>query len=681
VTDSARQRSEGYLFMVVVATGIGVAGAGGAVVFRVLIRFFQGAFFGGLEGIGEVIDAGFFAEPRDPSDWSERIPAWRLWIAPALGGLIVGPLVWFFAREARGPGVPEVMEAVALRGGAIRRRVVGIKTLVSAISIGSGGSVGREGPIVQIGAAVASWAGDLLRVPPRQRRTMVGCGAAAGIAATFNTPIAGALFAVEVIMGDFAVAQFSPIVISSVVATVVSRLMLGNHPAFDVPTYELLSPFELIPYAVLGVACALLAAAFIRGLALAEDGIRATGTPEWLQACLGGAAVGLIGLAFPEVLGVGYSTITQVLEGGIAIGALGGLLVAKLVATVLTVGSGGSGGIFAPSLFLGAAAGALLGGLVDGLLPGFSAGPGAYALVGMGTFVAAATHAPLTAILMIFEMTESIEIIPPLMAACVVATLTVRVLLPDSAYSQKLRRRGVDLERDQDPNVLRALHVRDVADRDPEVMTAGASFDAVMERIVHSEHAAFFVTNDRGELVGAIHLQQVRRLLGEQDELRSLVVAADMTEPAVSLSEDDTLDAAAQLIARTLVTEVAVVSADDPRKLVGSLHQRDLMSAYNQESLRRDLVSGVSNRMSVAGGGRHVDLGGEFVLTEHVAPPRFEGQTLKELDIRRRAGLQVLLIRKLAGDIRVPTPDDRIEAGDRLVVAGPRSAINDIAKL
>ena len=218
-----------------VAVFLGFAGASGAIVFRILIRLFQGAFFGGVEGVTEVFEVGLLADPHDPVERAQSLAAhWRVMI-PALGGLIVGPIVYFLVREAKGPGIPEVMEAVALRGGVTRRRVIGLKTLASAITIGSGGSVGREGPIVQIGSAVASWFGQLLKGPPRQLRTMVGCGSAAGIAATFNAPIAGALFAVEIVIGDFAVAQFSPIVISSVVATVVSRLVLGDQRMTAIP--------------------------------------------------------------------------------------------------------------------------------------------------------------------------------------------------------------------------------------------------------------------------------------------------------------------------------------------------------------------------------------------------------------------------------------------------------------
>ncbi|HEX5067512.1 MAG TPA: chloride channel protein, partial [Myxococcota bacterium] len=359
----SRQRArfqQGQLFLVGVAIACGVGGAFAAIAFRILIRFLTSVFFGDAAELRDLLHGNWLADAGDPLALARALPWWAVLVIPALGGLVVGPLVTLFPREAKGHGVPEVMEAVALRGGMMRGRTVVLRTLASALSIGSGGSVGREGPIVQIGAALGSFFGQLLRVPPRLLRTIVGCGAAAGIAATFNAPIAGALFAVEVIIGDFAVAQFSPIVISSVVATVLSRWLLGDHPSFEVPAYVLVAPFELVPYALLGVAAGLVGLAFVWLVYLAEDFFERLRVPAWLKPALGGLGVGAIGIAFPQVLGVGYGTITPALQGALAPALLAALLVAKLVATSITVGSGGSGGVFSPSLFLGAMTGGVL---------------------------------------------------------------------------------------------------------------------------------------------------------------------------------------------------------------------------------------------------------------------------------------------------------------------------------
>ncbi|MBW2435766.1 MAG: chloride channel protein, partial [Deltaproteobacteria bacterium] len=379
-----------HTIMAVLGVVVGLAGGFGAVGFRYLIDFFQTLAYGGKEDLlGLVVNL----------PWYHRV------LVPAIGGLIVGPLVYFFAREAKGHGVPEVMESVALKGGVIRKRVVVVKTLASAISISTGGSVGREGPIVQIGSAIGSTLGQVLKVSADRMRTLVGCGAAAGIAATFNAPIAGSMFALEVILGDFGLATFSPIVISSVVATAVSRAYLGDTPAFIVPVYELVSAWELPMYLVMGIFCAAVGVLFTKTLYRIEDLFDEIKFPDYLKGIIGGLILGAGALFFPQILGVGYGAIDMALMQKMAWWLLLILVPIKILATSITIGSGGSGGIFAPSLFLGAMAGGFFGAVVNQLFPGITASPGAYSIVGMGAVVSATTHGPLAAILILFEMT------------------------------------------------------------------------------------------------------------------------------------------------------------------------------------------------------------------------------------------------------------------------------------
>jgi CIC family chloride channel protein len=269
--------------------------------------------------------------------------------------------VWFFAREAKGHGVPEVMEAVALRGGFIRKRVAVVKALASAMCIASGGSVGREGPIVQIGSAIGSVFGQVLRVSADRMRTLVGCGAAAGIAATFNAPIAGVMFAMEIILGEFGVATFSPIVVSSVMATVISRAHLGNFPAFVVPEYSLVSLYEIPLYILLGILAGFVGAGFTTCLYKAEDLFRAVPVPDYAKAAMGGLVIGAVGIFIPHVFGVGYDAIELAIRGNMAFVLLLSLIFLKIFATSVTIGSGGSGGVFAPSLFIGAMTGGAFG--------------------------------------------------------------------------------------------------------------------------------------------------------------------------------------------------------------------------------------------------------------------------------------------------------------------------------
>jgi len=670
--------------MVLVAVACGLAGAMGAVAFRFLIRFVQAAFFEGADGLVALFEEGVLAEAQDPLSVAQNLAwYWRIAI-PALGGLIVGPTIYYFAREAKGHGVPEVMAAVALRGGVIRPRVVGVKALASAVSIGSGGSVGREGPIVQIGSALGSTIGQLLGVSASQLRTIVGCGAAAGVAATFNAPIAGALFAAEVVVGNFAVAQLSPIVISSVVATVVSRFFLGNQPAFPVPEYELVSPIELFPYMAVGFVAGFVALAFMYSLYATDDFFERSRIPELFRAMVGGALVGVIGIWFPNVFGVGYSSISAALTSEYDVAVLGALVLVKIAATSITIGSGGSGGIFAPSLFLGAMTGGFFGSLILQWFPEATASSGAYALVTMGAVVAAATHAPITAIIMIFELTQTITIIPPLMAACVVSTLVTTYLNRDSIYTMKLRRRGIDLYAEESHNVLKSLYVHDVMKREPEVLRASANLEQVIERVLNSEHTEFFVVNDRDELEGAIHLRQLTRMLVEQEALMSIVVARDLAELGPpTVNEDDDLDLVMQLFSGEAREEVAVVPENEPLRIVGSVHKKDVIHAYNQEVLRRDLAGSVSSNVLVASKGQQVALGGGYVLQEIQPPPRFFGKSIRELNLGAKTGVHIVLLHKRDPQdgrpaIRVPTADDVLAEGDRLVVSGTKASVESV---
>ena len=661
-----------HLFMVVVAIVCGLGGGFGAVALRALIEFFQGQFFGPGKHFLSVV---------------EGIPwQWRL-LAPAVGGFFVGPLVYFVAREAKGHGVPEVMESMVLRGGVIRPRVVIVKSLASAITIGSGGSVGREGPIVQIGSALGSTIGQLLGVSTRQIRTLVGCGAAAGIAAAFNAPIAGALFAVEILLGDFGVPQFSPIVISSVVATVVSRHFLGDFPAFDVPRYHLAGPFELVPYMLVGAVSGLVALAFISTLYGCEAFFERLRMPEYLKPVLGGTVVGVMGIWLPQVFGVGYDTINAVLAGEVSAALLALLLVAKLFATSVTLASGGSGGVFAPSLFLGAVTGGFLGTFVHGWFPASTGSSGAYALVTMGAVVGAATHAPITAIIMIFELTGDYRIIAPLMAACVISTLVATLLQRDSIYTLKLHLRGIDPFKEEDPNVLKHLYVRDIIDREPEVIPASAKFVKVLDLVVQSRHSEFFVLQPDGGLLGAVSLSGLRRLILEREALKDLVVASDLVESACAVvHEEEDLDVVLQLFSRYDVEEFAVVDAENATKLIGTVHRQDIINTRNEEILRRDLAGSMPSTVSLLGKVRQVSVGDGYVVQEIVAPRSFVGRTLRELDIRVRYGVQVVFIRRRESPdgtttLSVPTADSQVKAMDTLLIAGPKRAADSLESL
>jgi CIC family chloride channel protein len=563
----AQLKTNEHTIMAVLAVIVGLAGGLGAVGFRLLINLIQTIAYGSPAELLTVV---------------KTIP-WhvKVWI-PALGGVVVGPLVYFLAREAKGHGVPEVMEAVALRSGVIRKRVVIVKLLASAISISTGGSVGREGPIVQIGSAIGSTLGQMLKVSADRMRTLVGCGAAAGIAATFNAPIAGSMFALEVILGDFGLATFSPIVISSVVSTVVSR-------AYIVPVYELVSAWEFPMYLVLGLFCAVVGVTFTKTLYWFEDLFDSLKFPEYLKAVTGGLILGAIGLYFPEVLGVGYGAIDQALMHQFAWWLMLILVIVKILATSITIGSGGSGGIFAPSLVLGAMAGGFFGGVVHDLFPQISATSGAYSIVGMGAVVAATTHGPLTAILILFEMTGDYKIILPLMFACIVGTITSGQLLRDSIYTLKLARRGIDIKAGKEVNVLKSLLVKDVMSRRIETIPEGLPLEALSDKILKSKFNSFPVLNADNKLSGIISFMDYSEAIFDED-LMHLVVAKDLaTSNVVTVSSDDNLYTALEKISRKDFATLPVVSPHDSGQLVGVISRRDIMGAYDKAVLKKSL--------------------------------------------------------------------------------------------
>jgi CIC family chloride channel protein len=432
------------------------------------------------------------------------------------------------------------------------------------------------------------------------------------------------------------------------------------------------------------VVAGLVAVAFIRTLSFSEIAFERIRMPEYLKAGLGGAMVGVIGLQLPQVLGVGYTTISLALAGTLPVLIMAALVATKIVATSVTIGSGGSGGIFAPSLFLGAMTGGVVGTLVNQYFPGATASSGAYALVTMGAVVAATTHAPISAIIIIFELTQTIDIIPALMSACVVSSLVSQLLSRDSIYTSKLRRQGVDLDETRDPNVLKSLYVRDVVDDAPEVISESAKFQAILDLVVQSDHSQFFVRNDEGELLGAISLSEVRRLIYEQEALQHLVVAGDLVDTRhPSVTSDDDLAVVMQIFSGSRLDEIAVVDASDPRRLVGTVSEKDVVEVSQTEQLRRDLAGGFSSSMTAVGRGKTVDLGDGYWLREILAPAYMFERSLAELAIRERTGVQVVLVRgrrSRGGRVRVVGAQDRLEEGETLIVAGSLEGLNELER-
>lgn len=600
---------------------------------------------------------------------------WKVCL-PAIGGLLVAPIVTRWAVEAKGHGVPEVMEAVALRGGIIRARVTLAKAVASAITIGTGGSTGREGPVIQIGSALGSSCGQLLRLSPDQVRTLVGCGAAGGIAATFNAPIAGAFFALEVILGNFAVPAFAPIVLSSVLATAVSRAYLGNVPAFQIPQYSLLHYGEVPLYALLGVLMGLVAVLFIRVLYKSEDLFEHSPIPPVLRTTVGGLLVGGLLLYWPEVYGTGFEAMYHLLHEATEWQFLALLFGIKLIATCTTLGSGASGGIFSPSLFLGVVAGGLFGQAVHVVFPGLTAEPEAYAMVGMGAVVAGTTHAPVTAILMLFELTGDYQIILPVMVACTLSTVTARYLDSHSIYTLKLSRKGISLLRGREETVMQSFHVADVMRSPAPTLMEHASFQEVVDKFLDSQEPHYYLVDHETNLTGVIHLHDVKGFLSE-GELEGLIIARDVAHPAsVMTYPGETLAVCLEKFTGNATERLPVVDSDSAPKVVGVVAQQDVIDLYNREVLRKEFLG----TLPITSPQRRnaLTLPPQYTAVPLRLPAAFRGKTLKQLDLRAQYNVTVVAVRTTVNSGSrdyLPQPDQALQATDTLILAGHQEAL------
>ncbi len=558
-----------YGRVIALALVVGCGAGLGAIVFRWLIQTFTQL----LSGHADYSAAGHAAHP-----WLPWLGPWFVVLAPVVGGLLYGPLVQRFAKEARGHGVPEVMYAVAHRGGRIAPQVAVVKALASALCMGSGGSVGREGPIVQIGSALGSTVGGVLRMPEDRRRLLVACGAAGGIAATFNAPLAGVFFAMELILRDFAVESFGAVVLSSVTASVIGRAALGDEAFLTLPAFHVAHPAQYALFALLGVVAGTVGVLFTRVLYVIEDACDwAWRGPEWLRPAVGGLLLGGLLLVLPQMYGVGYPVLENAIEGRYAVGLLLLLLVGKVVATSLTIGIGGSGGVFAPSLFLGAMTGTAFGITAQHLLPGSTGAVGAYGLVGMGATFAGSARAPITAVIVLFELTGEYSIILPMMLAIVLATLTSRLLSHDTIYTLKLRRRGIDLDSARLVSPLAGASVRDVMEELPSPLPGALPLEDAADVIARSGHGVLPVIGRDGAYLGVVTARAVAEALTEPDPaLDSQAtprVVADLAERSPAVKAGVPLSGALHRLVTTDGTGLPVLDAETGEPVGWLTHQ------------------------------------------------------------------------------------------------------------
>lgn len=654
---------------------VGVAAGYGAIALHHTIHAAFGGFFRpfGITG-GE--EAGKY------------LPWYGLLLLPVVGGLILMPFLRWIAAEVRGAGISEVIESLAVRGGRMRKRVPLAKMVATSVSLGSGASAGREGPIVLIGGAIGSFLSHILRASVRQTRTLVACGAGAGVAATFNMPFAGALFAVEVILEDFGAAKIGPIVVSCVVATVISHHHLGDSPALMHVHFYMHSNRELLLYAALGIFLGLLSALMIQSVDYISRLFSRLPLKFWWYPAIGGLAVGLLALFTPHQFGVGYYQINDAISANHAflLRTTLTLTFIKLLATAISVGSGTSGGVFTPSLYIGAMGGYSFGLIADRFWVASS--PSNYALIGMGALLAGTMRSPISAVFMVFELTRQPNVILPLMLACILATVVSAMLKRDSVAHLNLIARGVKLDRHRQVDPLRNRKVRDVMKKNTPEVRVDSPLSQVMATLLEQGAIWGFVVDHEGRLTGTIHGKDLSFALQEREHLDQLVVAADLAQPVrETLRPEDDLSLVLKLLSSSHQEALAVV--DEEGRRIAEVTQEDVLFAYHQEMSQRDLPSTMVDSISITERLGEIDLGDGYVIAEIEIPGHAVGKTLMELDIRRRFQIHVILLRHRivdpAGQVtwvrRAPSPTETLQEGDFMLLLGERRKIRDATKI
>jgi CIC family chloride channel protein len=677
---------EGLMLMVMsVAVG---AGTGLAAVFFIrLIAFIHNLTFAGLASL--VPDLG------------------RIWfiIIPVLGALAGGPIIAYFASEAKGHGVPEVMQALIIRGGRIRPRVAFAKILASGLCIGTGGSAGREGPIVQVGSTLGSSVGQWFGLSDERIKNLVACGAGAGIAATFNAPIAGVVFATEVLMSELQVAVFGNVVLSAVSASIISQIFLGARPAFEVPTYVLHSPWEILLYALLGLLAAMVGIMFIRLLESFENFFDSWHFPQALKPAVGALCLGILAFAYPHLSGMvsvypaesrlgmplveniphiygsGFRFLDDVLQGKAPFFLLFVLIFLKPLATTFTLGSGNSGGVFAPSLFTGAMLGGAFGYAARQIFPGFEIEIGAYALVGMAAVFAAAAHAPLTSMLIVFEMSNDYRLILPLMAAGMIASSIAHWLQPNSIYTIKLTKRGIHFDQGRDLDVMQGVLVEEVMNKSPITVHKDQSVADLFVAFQETHLKGFPVMSNDEDLYGVVSMQDMERTLQNMErtlyrkdvnlkDLRIWDVAT--SEPITVFPDEPILNAINKMAPRDLA-RLPVVSRHNRKKLVGLISRSDILRAYDVGIMRKQRDQRVQERMALR------KITGVEVVEVSVSPNGIAGgRTLADLHLPRRTNIVSV---ERDGIVLIPDGSTKLLVGDRLTILCRSTKIRSIRML
>jgi len=562
--------------MVFIASFIGVMAGLANIIFRTVLDFVHQTIF--VPGYAIATQGGWYIL--------------LLPLVPISGMLLLIPLALLFPGEIYGYGFTKFLRKVNIRGGSMKFRKNILKIISCSLTIGTGNSAGVEGPIAQVGGALGSLVGNIFRISAERMKVYTAAGCAAGVAAMFNAPIAGVFFAAEIVLlGTYEIASFSVLVISSAMATVVSRSYYGENPAFPIPEFHLVNPLAEIPlYLIMGLLMGVIAVLHIYVFYEIRDRFSAWSINTHIKPIIGACIIGILGMFFPQVMGDGYHYIKEVLAGDSVLWLMALLIFLKIFATAVTLGAGGSGGVFAPALFIGAVIGGAYGTMVHHLFPTVTASSGAYAAVGLGAFLAATTHAPLTAIFLLFEMTGDYLIIIPIMLASIIGVVVAARLNEDSIDTVDFTREGIDIHEGRETAVMKSIKVGRIITEDVDLISENANADQLLQIFSMAKDSFYFpVVDDTGKMTGIVSLQDVKTVLHDRELRRHATVGSVCARNFIFLTPDDNLYTAMTLFDRRGFDEIPVVESAAEKWVVGMLKRRDVIAAYNHEVLKKGI--------------------------------------------------------------------------------------------
>jgi len=566
--------------------GAGSYEFGTITVLAVLIGIISGyAAIGFYLGIAEVLELGFGVDEASLATGVSSLPVWLVVGVPVTGGLIVGQLLRFIPGHQT-KGVANVIEAAALDNGQIGLKEGIASATATVISLGSGASMGREGPVVHLGATLAAFVTRTLHLNPAVARTLLGCGVAAAVAASFNAPIAGVFFALEVVIGHYALHAFAPVVIAAIAGTLVSRAHLGDFPAFQITDYVIVSFWEFPAFFMLGVAAAMVAVVFMAGMNYAEKmQAKLAAIPYWLMPGIAGLFVGLIALVYPEVLSVGYEATSKALNGGYTLNVLLALLIAKLIATFISYGGRFGGGVFSPSLFFGAMTGGAFGLIAGSLFPDLASSPGLYAIVGMGAVASAVLGAPISTMLIVFEITGDYNVTIAVMIASAISSNVTSLFYERSFFLMQLAARGIRLEGGKATYLLKSAKVADHMSRDFFTVTENEPIEKARELLVAQGGGLLIVTDSAGKMLGTLGFNQLPPDIFDEDQAKDHTAGEYVREASHIVKSSDALQIAMNRMDVGGEEILPVISPVQKGVVVGLISHRHVMKEYNRALL------------------------------------------------------------------------------------------------